>query len=722
MNKAVRVLITLGTIMPVLFCIHANVVNAAYTPKTVSKLVADVDSRNPSIIGRVPEDSGKFAGHAVSSEVKMINYAHEEIQDRRNLLPNELFDLLKSDLENNYTVNSTATIIAAEYFVDTDPGEGIGTAISSKDGSFDTTTADIGLSCDTSNLTIGIHNLYVRMESSNGLWGTPRKISFEVTGDKKLSAAEYYIDTDPGDGNGTPMSAEDGAFDQGLENISVNFDTSGLATGLHTLYVRVKNSEGHWGTPNTHKFEVMQPPIIEAVEYFFDATDPGTGNGTAINAEDGSFNSTSEALLKSFSTSSLGIGTHTLNLRAKDSYQRWGAIQSITLLNGYQLSVTNTGTGTGTVTSGDSPQGINCGSDCTEIYNGQNINLTATADPGFTFISWTGCTSFSGNTCTVLMTADKPVTALFNDIAPVDTAITSKPDTLTNSASASFTFTATKPHSTFECQLDNGVYVACATLKAYSSLTEGSHTFAVRATDPAGNTDATPAIYTWTVDTIAPTVAITSPVTGPGNNRTPKLTYSVSDGTVVVNLDGKVVNVANNANVPSLADGGHTVVVESTDATGNKGNATIIFTVDVTPPALTLSTLADGAFTNNSTLNVVGTVSDASGIKALTVNDVPVIVNSDGNFSHVVMLSVGSNTVATIAIDNAGNQTTDVRHVTTIKSGDCDGNGIVTIAEVQSAINMFLGIKTIAGCVDLDNSGTVSIAEVQKVINAFLGL
>jgi hypothetical protein len=57
-----------------------------------------------------------------------------------------------------------------------------------------------------------------------------------------------------------------------------------------------------------------------------------------------------------------------------------------------------------------------------------------------------------------------------------------------------------------------------------------------------------------------------------------------------------------------------------------------------------------------------------------------------------------------------------------LKPGDCDTNGTVTIAEVQSGINMFLGLKTAEACVDQDGAGGVSIAEVQKVINEFLGL
>ncbi|MBI5483335.1 MAG: hypothetical protein HY888_02600, partial [Deltaproteobacteria bacterium] len=55
------------------------------------------------------------------------------------------------------------------------------------------------------------------------------------------------------------------------------------------------------------------------------------------------------------------------------------------------------------------------------------------------------------------------------------------------------------------------------------------------------------------------------------------------------------------------------------------------------------------------------------------------------------------------------------------KPGDCDGNGSVNIAEVQSAISMFLGLKPSERCVDIDRNGLVSIAEVQKAINSFLG-
>jgi M6 family metalloprotease-like protein len=53
--------------------------------------------------------------------------------------------------------------------------------------------------------------------------------------------------------------------------------------------------------------------------------------------------------------------------------------------------------------------------------------------------------------------------------------------------------------------------------------------------------------------------------------------------------------------------------------------------------------------------------------------------------------------------------------------GDCDGDGAVSIGEVQKAINMFLGTLAPACGVDCNGDGTISIGEVQKVINNFLG-
>ncbi len=86
----------------------------------------------------------------------------------------------------------------------------------------------------------------------------------------------------------------------------------------------------------------------------------------------------------------------------------------------------------------------------------------------------------------------------------INTTIIGTPDDPSSSADASFTFNSSKPGSTFECRLDGGAYAACDSPKNYTGLSNGSHTFYVRAIDAAGNPDPTPASYTWEIDTPAP--------------------------------------------------------------------------------------------------------------------------------------------------------------------------------------------------------------------------
>ena len=84
-----------------------------------------------------------------------------------------------------------------------------------------------------------------------------------------------------------------------------------------------------------------------------------------------------------------------------------------------------------------------------------------------------------------------------------------------NSTSPSFAFTSTETGSTFECKLDGpgattGTYASCTSPRAYGPLADGAYTFSVRATDAAGNVDATPATRSFTVDTAAPDTTINS--------------------------------------------------------------------------------------------------------------------------------------------------------------------------------------------------------------------
>jgi acid phosphatase type 7 len=85
------------------------------------------------------------------------------------------------------------------------------------------------------------------------------------------------------------------------------------------------------------------------------------------------------------------------------------------------------------------------------------------------------------------------------DTTAPETTISSKPNRHTTATSASFSLTSGDEGATFECSLDAAAFSACATPVGYGELPLGEHTFQVRATDQAGNTDPTPAAYTWGV-------------------------------------------------------------------------------------------------------------------------------------------------------------------------------------------------------------------------------
>ncbi|MDQ4081338.1 MAG: hypothetical protein M3123_00370 [Actinomycetota bacterium] len=85
------------------------------------------------------------------------------------------------------------------------------------------------------------------------------------------------------------------------------------------------------------------------------------------------------------------------------------------------------------------------------------------------------------------------------DPVPPNTRITAGPAGATRSRAATFHFTSTEAASTFECKLDGGRWTLCRSPKTYRTLATGSHTFRVRAQDPAGNVDRTPAVRSWRV-------------------------------------------------------------------------------------------------------------------------------------------------------------------------------------------------------------------------------
>lgn len=181
---------------------------------------------------------------------------------------------------------------------------------------------------------------------------------------------------------------------------------------------------------------------------------------------------------------------------------------------------------------------------------------------------------------------------------------------------------------------------------ALDALTNGNHTVRVEATDMPNNTGF--AEVTFTVTSLAPTVTITSPSYGTTNNRTPLLTYTVSGGTVVVTVDGGVVNKVSGNSLNTLSDGIHTVRVEATNGNGT-GFDEFTFTVDTTPPTVSITSPVSGT-TNLDSLPLIYSASDGS-VTVKLDNSVLGAVSGD----TLDALANGSHTVRVEARDAANN-------------------------------------------------------------------
>ncbi|QJR16572.1 putative Ig domain-containing protein [Usitatibacter palustris] len=191
------------------------------------------------------------------------------------------------------------------------------------------------------------------------------------------------------------------------------------------------------------------------------------------------------------------------------------------------------------------------------------------------------------------------------DLTAPETTITATPPTLTNGTGASFTFSGTDAGSgvaSFECNLDADPFAACTSPKTYVGLAAGSRTFRVRAIDAAGNTDATPATFTWTIDVLEPTLAITSkPPISIANQGEYIVGGTCSEAGRTVNVQiGSVAAsgictgsafTTTGVDVSPLPQGAVSLTATLTDAAGNTKSVTDGTTKDTVSAALTIGVL-----------------------------------------------------------------------------------------------------------------------------------
>ena len=212
--------------------------------------------------------------------------------------------------------------VLTEYFLDKDPGYGKARSASSNQ------VGENQMTLDLSDAAPGVHLLSVRTQDSEGKWSTTmsRPLFFDRLQD--ITYIEYYIDTDPGVGRGTPVTLPDINYKAHLD-FGFQISTTGLALGEHKLFVRAKDALGQWTDVENRKFTIVEshseePEVkgdLARLEYFFD-NDPGYGKGFPLRQA-----RTGENTYE-MSFESVSAGYHLLSIRAQDEDGRWSSTMS----------------------------------------------------------------------------------------------------------------------------------------------------------------------------------------------------------------------------------------------------------------------------------------------------------------------------------------------------------------------------------------------------------
>jgi YD repeat-containing protein len=150
------------------------------------------------------------------------------------------------------------------------------------------------------------------------------------------------------------------------------------------------------------------------------------------------------------------------------------AVRVVSATGAFTLTVTKAGTGSGLVSS--APHGINCATDCSEVYaSGSGVALTAIPLGGSVFAGWSGNADCSDGSVT--MTASKTCTATFNGTPVAEIVV--------NNAGAGTSFTGSWCASTAPRPYGTSSAVSCGS---------GTDTYRWTPTLPAAGTYE---VYAW---------------------------------------------------------------------------------------------------------------------------------------------------------------------------------------------------------------------------------
>ena len=475
---------------------------------------------------------------------------------------------------------------------------------------------------DAPNLSDGAHTFRVRATDEAGNTGPAATEDFTVDiaapvatitsvphGTTADNTPSFDFSSDPGSSFQCSLDTGTPAYSP----CSSPFDAPKLSNGAHTFRVRATDGAGNTGPAATEDFtvDIAAPTATitsaphgttaDNTPSFDFSSDPGSS--FACSLDTGDFSPCSSP----FDAPKLSNGAHTFRVRVTDEAGNTGpaATEDFTVdTAGPTATITSAPHGTTADNtpsfdfSSDPGSSFQCSLDtgsadfhpCSSPFDAPTLSNGA-----HTFR--VRATDGAGNTGPAA-TEDFTV-----DIAAPVATITSAPHGTTADNTPSFDFSS-DPGSSFQCSLDTGTpaYSPCSSPFDASKLSNGDHTFRVRATDEAGNTGPA-ATESFTVDTAGPVATIISAPHGTTADNTPSFDFSSDPGSsFACSLDtGDFSPCSSPFDAPKLSNGAHTFRVRATDGAGNTGPAaTEDFTVDIAAPTATITSAPHGTTADNT--------------------------------------------------------------------------------------------------------------------------
>jgi hypothetical protein len=221
----------------------------------------------------------------------------------------------------NLLLFAQPNITRVEYYVNTDPGYGLATNIPITPG---INLPLVSFNLNISSYPIGLTLVGARSKDANGAWSHDNRWLIaklpQQTIKPGITRAEYYINTDPGYGNGIPVTISPAGNDG---NGSFTIDITNQPIGLTMVGVRSRDANGAWSHDN--RWLIAKLPVenltkpIKKVEYYID-TDPGYGKATAI-ATSPVTNLPNRQV--NVNISGLSAGKHFIFYRSQDAVGAW---------------------------------------------------------------------------------------------------------------------------------------------------------------------------------------------------------------------------------------------------------------------------------------------------------------------------------------------------------------------------------------------------------------